>query len=357
MEKGVDLNLEFWRGRRVFVTGHTGFKGGWLALWLARLGAEVHGFALPPPTTPSFHDACDVAGRIESSTLGDIAEADVVADALRRARPEVILHLAAQPLVRHSYDAPLETFRVNVMGTLHLLEAARHTPGVRAVVNVTTDKCYENREGVLPYAEGDPMGGRDPYSASKGCSELASAAYRRSFLGPAHIQLATARAGNVIGGGDWAQDRLVPDILRALDAGETVAIRSPQAVRPWQHVLDPLSGYLMLAEKLFTDGDRFADAWNFGPVDEGRAVRWIVERLCGQHPGSSWSSDPSAARPEAQTLRLDSSKARACLGWWPRWSIETALDRTLSWHRAWRSGASMADVTLAQLADYETSPS
>ena len=353
VEALVGLNPSFWRGRRVMVTGHTGFKGGWLTLWLTQMGAEVHGLSLPPPTTPSFYDVCGLQARVASSDIGDITDAALVAAAVQRFRPEVVMHLAAQPLVRRSYDAPVETFRVNVLGTVNVLEAARHVPGVRAVVNVTTDKCYENREWVWPYRENEPVGGRDPYSASKACSELVSAAYRDSFLAAGGVQLATARAGNVIGGGDWARDRLLPDILRAVDAGQPVSIRSPESVRPWQHVLDPLSGYLTLAERLVTDGPTVATAWNFGPAEHGQTVAWIVERVCAQLPGASWHSEPSPGRHEAQTLRLDSSKARASLRWRPRWTLETALDRTLTWHRAWRSGEDMARISIEQIAEYE----
>jgi CDP-glucose 4,6-dehydratase len=352
MAERLAMNAAFWRGRRVFLTGHTGFKGGWLALWLTRLGAEVHGLALRPPTTPSFHDVCGLDGRLASSTIGDITDFDTLNAALRRAQPEVVLHLAAQPLVRRSYADPIETFRVNVMGTVHVLEAARAARGVLAIVNVTTDKCYENRDWVWPYRESEPMGGLDPYSASKGCSELVSAAYRRSFLSAVGIQMATARAGNVIGGGDWAADRLVPDLLRAAHANTPAVIRSPESVRPWQHVLDPLAGYLLLAERLTIDGAA-ADAWNFGPNDETRSVRWIADRISEQLGGASWVHDARDAPHEARTLRLDSSKARTYLGWHPRWNIEQALDRTLAWHRAWRSGANMADTSLEQMAEYE----
>ena len=353
LEAALAVNPAFWRGRRVLLTGHTGFKGGWLSLWLAHMGAEVHGFALPPPTAPSFHDVCGIDTLLASSHIGDITDPPVVMAALERARPEVVLHLAAQPLVRASYDDPIETFRVNVLGSLNLLEAVRRVPGVAAVVNVTTDKCYENHEGPQAYREGEPLGGFDPYSASKACSELASTAYRRSFLAPAGIHLATARAGNVIGGGDWAHDRLLPDILRAMDAGQPVSIRSPDSVRPWQHVLDPLAGYLSLAERLVTNGEAFAEAWNFGPAEDGRPVRWLASRLCEQVPGASWFADDAPQPHEARTLRLDSSKARARLAWSPRWTIEAALDRTLAWHTAWRSGARMVDVSLEQIAEYE----
>ena len=281
------VNLSFWKNKRVLVTGHTGFKGGWLSLWLAELGAQVHGYALPPNTSPSFFEECTLRPRLASSTIADIRDADTLSSTLKSAQPEIIFHLAAQPLVRHSYAQPVETYAVNVMGTVNLLEAVRTTPSVRAVVNVTTDKCYENHERDLPYSETQALGGHDPYSSSKGCSELVTAAYRRSFLAPNNIHVATARAGNVIGGGDWAADRLIPDFLRALDQHQTVVIRSPHATRPWQHVLEPVSGYMVLAEKLFTHGQQFAQAWNFGShVQDTQSVQWIVEHLCSQTPGA-----------------------------------------------------------------------
>ena len=271
------MNPTFWRDRRVFLTGHTGFKGGWLALWLTHVGAEVHGYALAPPTEPNFYTAARLERYLASSTIADIRDADTLERAMRAARPEVVLHLAAQPLVRHSYAEPVDTYATNVMGTIHLLEAVRKTSGVRAVVNVTTDKCYDNREWLWPYRENEALGGYDPYSSSKACSELVTAAWRRSFLEPAGIRLATARAGNVIGGGDWAADRLVPDFLRAVDGGRPLIVRSPDATRPWQHVLEPLAGYLALAVKLCHE-DSFDDAWNFGPAEaDARTVRWMLE--------------------------------------------------------------------------------
>ncbi len=348
------MNRPFWRGKRVFLTGHTGFKGGWLSLLLSDIGAEVHGFALAPPTEPNFFTVTDLEARLARSTIADIRDAATLAKAMQAAQPDVVLHLAAQPLVRYSYTAPVETYSVNVMGTVNLLEAVRQTPGVKAVVNVTTDKCYENREWVWPYRENEAMGGFDPYSSSKGCSELITAAYRRSFLDPSCIHLASARAGNVIGGGDWAADRLIPDFHRALDAGQLFTIRSPLATRPWQHVLEPLSGYLMLAEKLYTEGQGFAEAWNFGPDEaDARPVQWIVEYLCSQVPGMAWQNDVSPRPYEANTLRLDSSKAKATLGWRPRWNLQTALGMTLAWYRAWRQGANMADISLRQIQEYE----
>ena len=341
------VNPAFWRGRRVFLTGHTGFKGGWLSLWLAELGAEVHGYALAPPTEPNLFTTAGVEKRLAASTLADIRDAAKLEQAMQAARPEVVLHLAAQPLVRQSYAEPVETFAVNVMGTVNLLEAVRRTPGVKAVVNVTTDKCYENREWVWPYRENEALGGHDPYSSSKACSELVTAAWRRSFLDAAGVQLASARAGNVIGGGDWAADRLLPDFLRALDAGKPLVVRSPQATRPWQHVLEPLSGYLMLAERLCTEGAAFAEAWNFGPDEaDARPVEWIVETLCARMTDATWQRDTAPQPHEAHTLRLDSAKAHARLGWQPRWNLQRALEATLDWHQAWKAGTDMADFSL-----------
>lgn len=348
------MNPDFWRGKRVFLTGHTGFKGGWLSLWLQSMGAEVHGYALNPPTEPNLFTAAEVGKGMVSGEVADIRDADKLRHAMQAARPEIIFHLAAQPLVRYSYAQPAETYAVNVMGTVHLLEAARATPSARAVVNVTTDKCYENREWIWGYRENEAMGGFDPYSSSKGCAELVTAAYRRSFLEPAGIALASARAGNVLGGGDWAADRLIPDFLRALDAGETLRIRSPQSTRPWQHVLEPLAGYLMLAERLHADGAGFAEAWNFGPSDEdARPVQWIVERLAEMRRDVNWRCDETPQPHEAHYLKLDSSKAKSRLNWQPRWRLQTALQKTLEWHEAWRNGDEMHAVTLSQIAQYQ----
>ena len=343
-----------WQNRRVLVTGHTGFKGGWLSLWLAARGAHVHGFALDPPTTPSFHEACGVAGVVADDRRGDLRDPAALDDCLAAARPEVVFHLAAQPLVRRSYREPLETFDANVMGTARLLEAARRCDAVRAVVVVTTDKVYDNREWDWAYRETEPLGGADPYSASKACAELVCESYRRSFLAAGGIRLATARAGNVIGGGDWAADRLVPDFLRAVTAGEPLAIRAPRSVRPWQHVLEPLAGYLLLAERLL-ESDRFAEAWNFGPAeDDARPVGDVVDELCRLVPGARWHRDGADHPHEAGMLRLDSTKARQRLGWRPRWGLEEALARTIDWHRAWLEGADMAAVSLAQIDAFET---
>jgi CDP-glucose 4,6-dehydratase len=356
--EGLAMKREFWRGKRVFMTGHTGFKGGWLSLWLIDMGAEVHGYALIPPTEPNFFTITGVGSRLASHTVADLRDAEALTAAMRAAQPEIVLHLAAQPLVRYSYVAPVETYAVNIMGTVNLLEAVRQTPGIKAVVNVTTDKCYENREWVWPYRENEAMGGADPYSSSKACSELVAAAYRASFLDAAGIHLASARAGNVIGGGDWALDRLIPDFLRALDDKRTLNIRSPLAARPWQHVLEPLAGYLQLAEKLYTQGREYAEAWNFGPDDnDAKPVGWIVEYLCNHVPAAHWQCDtlssPQSQPHEANTLKLDSSKAKSRLGWKPQWNLPIALDRTLEWHRAWYAGADMVAVSLRQIQAYE----
>jgi CDP-glucose 4,6-dehydratase len=346
-------DMTFWNGKRVLLTGHTGFKGGWLSLWLQLLGAEVHGLSLAPPTDPSLFAEARVADGMVS-TIGDIRTYETVASAYREADPEIVFHLAAQPLVRASYSDPLATYLTNVIGTAHVLEAARHSPGVRVVVNVTTDKVYENREWVWGYREDEPVGGFDPYSSSKGASELVTSAYRRSFMSAAGVAVASARAGNVIGGGDWAPDRLVPDILRAAAKGEPVVVRNPQSVRPWQHVLEPLSGYLLLAERLWYDGEAVAEAWNFGPLDsDAMPVSWIVGQLLDSLPGScGWVLDPGAHPHEAGHLKLDISKARARLGWEPRWSLATALDRTAAWHRGWRAGEDVRQATLDQIREY-----
>ncbi len=343
----------FWTGRRVFVTGHTGFKGGWLCAWLGHLGADVYGYALAPPTTPSFFAVVGVERIVRGSTLADIRDYDRVRAALQQARPEVVFHLAAQPLVRYSYQHPIDTFAVNVMGVANLLDAVRATGGVRAVVNVTSDKCYEDRGHAAGYREEDPMGGHDPYSSSKGCAELITAAYRRSYLQAAGVGVATARAGNVIGGGDWAADRLIPDLFRAVESGTPLLVRSPDAVRPWQHVLEPVRGYLMLAERLHADGQAWAGAWNFGPAEaDDRSVRWIIERLTSSLPGLSWSCDLQAHPHEAACLRLDSGKARQNLTWAPRWPLDTALAQTVEWYSAWRRGQDMHRTSLVQIDAY-----
>jgi len=349
----MGVTRDFWRGKRVFLTGHTGFKGGWLSLWLQSMGAEVHGYALNPPTETNIFTIAGVAKGMSSSTIADIRDADKLHKAMQDARPEIVFHLAAQSLVRYSYAEPVETYAVNVMGTVHLFEAIRVTPSVKAVVNITTDKCYENREWDWGYRENEAMGGFDPYSSSKGCAELVTSAYRSSFLNVSGISIASARAGNVIGGGDWAIDRLIPDFLRAMDAAQTLTIRSPHATRPWQHVLEPLSGYISLAEKLYADGETFAEAWNFGPTDDdARPVQWIVERLAEMRHDMRWQFDATPQPHEAHYLKLDSSKARNRLDWRPRWSLQTALHKTLDWHDAWRTDQDMHAVSIAQIGEY-----
>jgi CDP-glucose 4,6-dehydratase len=349
--------MSFWRGRRVFLTGHTGFKGSWLALWLADLGAQVTGFALAPPTSPNLFELAGVAGGV-SSIEGDIRDLDALSAAMAACEPEVILHLAAQSLVRASYEQPVETYATNVMGTVNLLEAVRRQGGVRAVVCVTSDKCYENREWPWGYREYEPMGGHDPYSSSKGCAELVVSAYRRSFFnrnGEGRAQIATARAGNVIGGGDWARDRLVPDIMGAFLEGRTPVIRQPDSIRPWQHVLEPLAGYLRLAEILYMGEPHVADAWNFGPDDDdARPVSWIADFLAtAWGEGAGWRSTAEAQSHEATVLKLDSSRARGILGWRPVWVLEDGLAETVTWYRSLRERADIGRVCVDQIHRYE----
>ena len=351
----MTVNPSFWRGKRVFLTGHTGFKGSWLSLWLQSLGAELHGLALEPPTTPNLFTVAQVASGMASSTIGDIRDLATVQKAMQASQADIVIHMAAQPLVRLSYAEPVQTYATNVMGTVHVLESARHTPSVKAVVVVTTDKCYENKEWAWGYREDEPMGGHDPYSNSKGCAELVTSAYRSSFLQSSGIFVASARAGNVIGGGDWAADRLVPDILRAFEQSQPVVIRNPHATRPWQHVLEPLSGYLSLAEHLYTEGQAFAEGWNFGPKDDdAQPVQWIVEHMVkGWGNEASWQQDGGTHPHEANYLKLDISKAKARLGWQPRWSLQQALQASVEWHQQWLVGANMKAFTMSQIAQYQ----
>jgi CDP-glucose 4,6-dehydratase len=354
------VDAAFWSGKKVLVTGHTGFKGSWLTLWLHDLGARVTGYALRPPTQPSLFELARVQEAV-SSLEADVRDLDRLRRAVSDAQPEVIFHLAAQSLVRHSYAEPIETYATNVMGTVNLLEAVRRAPSVRAVVVVTSDKCYENREREQGYREDEPLGGYDPYSSSKGCAELVTAAYRRSFLsreehGRQPIAVASARAGNVIGGGDWAKDRLIPDILEAFAGRRPALIRNPNAVRPWQHVLEPVAGYLALAEALWRKRDAFAGAWNFGPRDEDtKPVSWIVEQLKQRWGGgASWQVDGAAQPHEAGYLRLDCSKARDRMGWRPKLALETALEWIVEWHRAYLNREDLRQVTAGQIARYHS---
>lgn len=348
----------FWRGRRVLVTGHTGFKGAWLCLWLARLGARVHGLALDPPTVPSLFAVARVADALESDGRGDVRDLDTVVRAVSAASPEIVFHLAAQPLVRESYRDPVGTFATNVMGTVHVVEAARGAGGVRAIVVATTDKVYANREWLHPYREADRLGGHDPYSASKAAAEVACAGLRASFLNGADApRLATARAGNVIGGGDFAADRLVPDCLAAFEAGEPVVLRYPDALRPWQHVLEPLGGYLALARALCgADGQAYAEAWNFGPDASDEVRVEALARLMAERHGDGARVERASAAPdlpESGLLRLDSTLAATRLGWRPRWRLAEAAGRCVAWRRAWRAGADMGGYAHAEIAAYE----
>ena len=354
------MTPDFWRGKRVFLTGHTGFKGSWLSLWLQALGAELTGYALEPPTNPSLFKEAQVAEGM-TSIIGDILDLERLKKALQAAAPDIVIHMAAQPLVRQSYENPVETYATNVMGTVHLLESVRLIGGVKAIVNVTTDKCYENREWEWGYRESEPMGGYDPYSNSKGCAELVSAAYRSSFFNKDQyvhhgVALATARAGNVIGGGDWAKDRLIPDILAAFEHHSPVNIRNPHALRPWQHVLEPLGGYLLLAERLYTQGPYFAEGWNFGPNDDdARPVGWIVEKLVDMWGGDAcWTKDEGDHPHEASYLKLDISKARARLGWRPMLRLEDALKLIVEWTQARSNGANVRTLSLGQIKAYQT---
>jgi len=346
------VNPAFWQGKRVFVTGHTGFKGSWLALWLQQMGAVVKGYALTPPSKPSLFDVARV-GEDMQSDIGDIRNLEQLKASMLGFNPDILIHMAAQPLVRLSYREPLETYDINVMGTAKVLEAARSCPNLKAIVSVTTDKCYENKEWVWGYREDEPMGGYDPYSSSKGCAELVTSAYRRSFLAEQGVGLASARAGNVIGGGDWAEDRLIPDILRAFEKGQPVIIRNPASTRPWQHVLEPLSGYLVLAQALYDHPTAYAEGWNFGPFDEdAKPVSWILDQMVSKWQGARWQLDEAAHPHEAGYLKLDISKAKARLNWQPMWRLEQTLNRIVDWHQAWLAGADMHQRCLAEITEY-----
>lgn len=347
------MNPGFWKNRSVFLTGHTGFKGGWTALLLSQMGAKVYGYSLEPPTKPSFFKEIKLETCLSKSTIANILDLKLLTQAMSEAKPSIVIHMAAQPLVRKSYSEPLETFTTNVIGTVNVFEAVKYIETIKAVINVTTDKCYENYEQVLPYRENDPLGGYDPYSSSKACAEIVTSAYRKSFFSELGIQLASVRAGNVIGGGDWAADRLIPDFFRALDDNKTLKVRSPNATRPWQHVLEPIFGYLVLAEKLVANNSNYSEAWNFGPLkDDIKSVSWIVERLCDKIPNSNWETISSSHLHEAKLLSLDISKARSRLNWSPRWSLSTALDATIDWHQAWKQGRPMKEISINQIKFY-----
>lgn len=355
----MGLNSTFWRGKRVFLTGHTGFKGGWLSLWLQTMGADLIGFALPPPTNPNLYDIAKVGDGM-GSIIGDIRDDQALLKATRLAKPEIVIHMAAQPLVRYSYKAPVETFATNVMGVVNLLQAVRQIQTVRAVIIVTSDKCYENKEWVWGYRETDPMGGFDPYSSSKACAELITTAYRNSYFNPEHYQehgvaLATVRAGNVIGGGDWAEDRLVPDIMCLLMDGKAMTIRNPNAIRPWQHVLEPLYGYLLLAQRLYEEGATYAEGWNFGPREEdAKPVQWVIDMLMHLWGDKSpWISGIQVGNPhEAHYLKLDCAKARLLLNWQPHWHLHDSLNATVDWYMAYQAGECMRKKTIEQISRY-----
>jgi len=350
---------DFYRGKKVFLTGHTGFKGSWLCLWLHKLGAAVTGYALDPPTNPSLFELCKINQLVES-TIADVRDGSLLTKAMLAAQPDIVIHMAAQPLVRDSYKIPVETYAINVMGTVNLFEAVRKCGSVKAVINVTTDKCYENKEREWGYREDEPLGGYDPYSNSKACSELVTSAYRSSYFNPrdyaAHgVGIASARAGNVLGGGDWATDRLVPDCVRAILKNEKVIIRNPQAIRPWQHVLEPLAGYLMLAQKLYEDGPRYSEAWNFGPDDsDAKPVEWLVKELCAKWGNNaSYMVDPGKHPHEAHYLKLDCSKAKTAIGWRPLWDLEKAINSIIEWTKTYAGKGDVTAACMRQIEEYE----
>jgi CDP-glucose 4,6-dehydratase len=355
------INPSFWKNKRVFISGHTGFKGSWLCLWLHKMGAKISGYALQPPTDPSLFELAEI-GKTTKTIIADIRDFGKLRNAFESEKPEIVFHMAAQPLVRDSYKVPVDTYEINVMGTVNLLEAIRlHGGSVRAVVNITTDKVYENREWVWGYRENEPLGGYDPYSNSKACSELVTAAYRNSYFNPAEYSkhrcaIATARAGNVIGGGDWASDRLVPDCIRALLKGETIKVRNPNAVRPWQHVLEPLSGYLCLAQKLIEEGACFAQGWNFGPNDiDTKPVEWIVNRMCEMWGGNAGYIIQNSRGPhEAGLLKLDCSKSKSLLNWQPRTTVVWAIEKSIEWTKEYLHRSNLEKVCFTQIHEFES---
>ena len=352
------VDASFWKDKRVFLTGHTGFKGGWFSVWLASMGAKVTGYALAPNTSPNFFDVVGIASLLDKNYIADIRDLSLLKLAMEKANPEIVIHMAAQPLVRHSYEDPLGTFSTNVMGTANVLEVARKIDGVKAIVVVTTDKCYENQEWLWGYRENEPLGGADPYSGSKACAELVTSAYRQSFfsgnVATSNAAVASARAGNVIGGGDWSVDRLVPDALAAFEVNKPLVLRNPLATRPWQHVLEPLSGYLVLAQALFEHGKNFASAWNFGPGDEGnQTVEKVIDALSGAWGNTAkWQQDPQAQPHEAHLLKLDCSKAHQQLGWVPKWQLKQSIEKIVQWHKAFKTGKDMKAISLEQIKQY-----
>ncbi len=348
------MNRKFWEGKRVFITGHTGFKGSWLSLWLQDMGAIVHGYALSPPSEPNLFTIAKVENCLSSHMIEDIRNSELLLQTLRETQPEIVFHLAAQPLVGLSYIDPITTYDVNVMGTINLLEAVRNIEGIKGVVIVTSDKCYENKEWQWGYRENDSLGGHDPYSSSKACTELITSSWRKSFMKEAGISIASGRAGNVIGGGDFAQDRLLPDFFRALQGGNELVVRSPSSIRPWQHVLEPLAGYLTLAQYLHSGDQNFAEAWNFGPEDSANcSVGWILNYLVSKLPHASWKCSKTQQIHEAQMLKLDSSKSKTLLGWRQQWNLEAALDNTIEWYEAWANKKNLHRLTIDHIHRYE----
>ena len=348
------VSASFWKDKKVFLTGHTGFKGSWLSLWLQSMGAVVKGYSLAPPTDPSLFLVADVARNMESE-IGDIRDLAKLKESMLAFDPAILIHMAAQPLVRRSYLEPVDTYTTNVIGTVNVLEAARACPNLKAIVSVTTDKCYENKEWAWGYRENEPMGGHDPYSSSKGCAELVTAAYRNSFFNSKDMAaLATARAGNVIGGGDWADDRLLPDILKAFENSKSVTVRNPLSTRPWQHVLEPLSGYLVLAEHLYNHGQEYAQPWNFGPKEEDcKPVNWILDKMVATWgEGARWELDKNNNPHEAGFLKLDCSKAASRLNWQPKWNLEYTLNLIVNWHKHWSNGENMREQCLKEITNY-----
>jgi CDP-glucose 4,6-dehydratase len=359
--ENLGLSNDFWKNKTVFLTGHTGFKGSWLSLWLVSKGARVVGYALNPPTQPSLYTILNLDELVQNSYIDTITNKEKLYECMNIVKPDIVIHMAAQPLVRASYQNPVETYETNILGTAYILESIRKVDSVRVFLNVTTDKCYENKEWIWAYRENEPLGGYDPYSSSKACSELITAAYRNSFFNlinfDSHqVAVATARAGNVIGGGDWAKDRLIPDIIDSLLLNKEIQIRNPMAVRPWQYVLEPLSGYLLLCEKLYENGGKFSESWNFGPFEhEAKPVEWIVEKILDKW-GTSLNyriigseSDPH----EATYLKLDISKARQVLNWNPKWNLDKSLDKIIDWYRSYQVGENMREVSLSQITEYE----
>lgn len=354
------IDKKFWENRKVFITGHTGFKGSWLCLWLSLMGSKIVGYSLRPPTKPSLFEICRIKDFVKSINA-DVRDVKRLLKELREFNPEIVVHMAAQSLVRVSYREPLETYSTNIMGTVNLFEAIRKCKNVRAVINVTTDKCYENREWIWPYRENEPMGGYDPYSNSKACSELVTSSYINSFFNPQEyrshkVAIATARSGNVIGGGDWAPDRLIPDCIKSLLKKEIILIRNPQAIRPWQHVLEPLGGYLILAQKLYEQGPSFGGAWNFGPEDgDAKSVEWLVKKICALWgDGAKYRIDKKRHPHEAHYLKLDCSKAKHFLNWQPKWNIEKAVEKVVEWVKAYQKGGDMKKICISQIREYNS---